>query len=146
MTAQELLKRVEAEIAYYDALREITGTRQPKYKVDPYIFFKKPENKNNNKDKGDTTMNEEKNTLIQEEAEAIAHKVVKNALHKIAKHAAVECSSPADLIAYTIAAKTALEQSTFDVHIIIRPREDGMHVETSIKGHASAGHSDDDEE
>jgi hypothetical protein len=91
-------------------------------------------------------MNEEENTLIHEEAEAIAHKVVKNALHKMAKHVAEDCSSPTDLIAYTIAAKTALEQSTFDVHIIIRPREDGMHIKASIKGHVRDVHSDDDEE
>jgi hypothetical protein len=103
------------------------------------------QNKNINKDKGDTTMNEENKGLINAEADAIAHKVVENTLHKMAKQCAEDCSSPTDLIAYTIAAKSVLEQTTFDVHIIIRPREDGMHIKTSIKGHVSSGHSDDDE-
>jgi riboflavin synthase alpha subunit len=102
-------------------------------------------NKNNNKDKGDTTMNEKKNTPIQEEAEAIARKVVNNVMDKMAKLCVEKSDSPIDLIANTIASEEALEHSTFDVHIIIRPREDGMHIKTSIKGHVSSGHSDDDE-
>jgi riboflavin synthase alpha subunit len=90
-------------------------------------------------------MNEEENSLIQEEAKAIARKVVNNAVYEMAKRCAEECSSSIDVIAYTIAAKEALNKSAFDVHIIIRPREDGMHIKTSIKGHVSSGHSDDDE-
>jgi hypothetical protein len=106
----------------------------------------KPENKNNNKDKGDTTMNEKKNTLIQEEAEAIARKVVNNVMDKMAKLCVEKSSSHIDLIANTIASEEALSRSTFDVHIIIRPREDGTHIETSIRGHVSDEHSDGDEE
>lgn len=146
MTVEKLLHLAEAKIAYYDALKAITNVLAPRDSVNANPLFERPEWMDNDKDKGDTTMKFETDNFIKEEADAIAHKVVRNAVHKIVKMSKDDISSFEDVMAYASAATDTLQRSTFDVHIIVQPRKDGMHIETSIRGSVSDVQRDDDEE